>query len=85
MPTKTELIERAYGAWLKYRRGRGSPPTLSASTVETYEGRTYVVLRRGDQVVDIYRYMPETENTRDSFKRLMRYYPGPYGRQRAAA
>lgn len=81
MPTKTELIERAYGAWLKYRRGRGSPPTLSASTVETYDGLTYVFLRRGDQVVDVYRYLaPE-----DSLKRLARYWPGPYGRQRAAA
>ena len=77
MPTKTEMIERAYGAWLRYRRGRGSPPTLSASTVETYDDRTYVFLRRGDQVVAVYRYTNEGQ-----LRRMERYWPGPYGRQK---
>lgn len=81
MPSNKELIERAYGAWLKFRRGRGEAPTMSASTVETYDGRTYVFLRHGGTIVDVYRYLePE-----DSLKRLARYWPGPYGRQRAAA
>jgi hypothetical protein len=81
MPSDKELIGRAYGAWLKYRGAHRSPPTFGASTVETYDDRVYVFLRRGDQIVDVYRYLaPE-----DSLKRLARYWPGPYGRQRAAA
>lgn len=81
MPSNKELAERAYAAWLKFRRGRGETPTLSASTVEVYDGRTYVFLRHAGQIVAAYRYY-EAE---DSLKRLMRYWPGPYGRQRAAA
>ena len=81
MPTKTELTERAYAAWLKFRRGRGSPPTLSASTVEVYDDKTYVFLRRGTEIVDVYRY----KENEDHLVRLVRYWPGPYGRQRVAA
>jgi len=82
MPSDKELMERAYAAWLRHwRHTAPHPPTLSASTVETYDGRTYVMLRRGDQVVDVYRYITQ----RDQLERLARYWPGPYGRQRAAA
>lgn len=56
MPTKDDLVRRAHAAWLKYTNG--PEPTTSASTVEQYEGRTYVVLRRGGQVLAIYRYKP---------------------------
>jgi hypothetical protein len=84
MPTKTRLIERAYAAWLKYRPGHGPPPTFGASTVEVYDDRTYVFLRRGEQIVAVYRYVPATANTRDTLKPLERYWPGPYGRRRAA-
>lgn len=82
MPSNKELIERAYGAWLRYWRHKSDhPPTLSASTVETYDGLIYVMLRRGDQVVDVYRYV----EARDALERMRRYWPGPYGRQRVAA
>lgn len=75
MPSKTELIERAYGAWFKYRRGSSAPPTLSASEVREYDGLTYVVLKRGDQVVDVYRYREQD----GALLRLRAYYP--WGRQ----
>src|SRR5262252_9942205 len=43
MPPDKELIERAYAAWLRHwRHTAPHPPTLSASTVEAYDGRTYV-------------------------------------------
>ena len=86
MPTKKELIERANAAWLTYapKDGRGYP-TFGATTVEVYDGRTYVVLRRGDTIIDVYRYKAPTAGMRDTLKRLERYWPGPYGRQRAAA
>lgn len=79
MPSDKELIDRAYAAWLSYRDGRTDYPTLSASTVEEIGGLTYVILRRGGQVVDIYRYKPATDNWRDTLKR-MRYWPSPYPR-----
>jgi hypothetical protein len=84
MPSKEDLIRRAHAAWLTYRRNRAEP-TWSATTVEVYDGRTYVVLRRGGQVIDIYRYVPATPGMRDTLKPLRRYWPGPYGRQRVAA
>jgi hypothetical protein len=81
MPNDKELIQRAYAAWLRYWRHKSDQPTLSASTVETYDGLTYVMLRRGEQVVDVYRYI----EARNMLERVRRYWPGPYGRQRAAA
>jgi len=84
MPSKEDLIRRAHAAWLTYG-GSGAEPTWSATTVEVYDGLTYVVLRRGGAVIDIYRYKPATAGMRDTLRRVRRYYPGPYGRQRAAA
>lgn len=81
MPTQRELIDRAFSAWLTYRPAPRPPtPTLSASTVERYDGRTYVVLRAGGQVVDIYRYTNEGQ-----LRLLRRNWPGPYGRRTAVA
>ena len=63
MPTKTKLIERAFEAWLRHRpEPRPPTPTFSASTVEVYDDRTYVFLRRGESIVDVYRYVPATAN-----------------------
>lgn len=84
MPSNKELIERAYAAWLSYRpEPRPPTPTLSASSVETYDDLVYVVLRSGGQVVDVYRYLPNEKVP--ALKRLRRNWPGPYGRQRVAA
>ena len=81
MPSDRELVERAYRAWLGYRpKPRPPTPTLSASTVEEWGGRTYVVLRSGGQVVDIYRYTNEGQ-----LRLLRRNWPGPYGRRTAGA
>jgi hypothetical protein len=80
MPSKEDLIRRANATWLQ--RVKHSPygyPTMSATTVEEHGGLTYVVLRRGDQVIDIYRYKPATEGWRDTLK-LLRYWPSPYAR-----
>jgi hypothetical protein len=84
MPSKEELVRRAHAAWLTYGPDRAEP-TWSATTVEQYDGRTYVVLRRGGNVIDVYRYKPATSGWRDTLVRMRRYWPGPYGRQRAAA
>lgn len=70
MPTDTDLVKRAIGAWIKFD-GSGDVPTPSASTVERHQGHTYVVLRRGGHIVDVYRYK-ETEN---QLRRLRGYYP----------
>jgi len=87
MPTHRDLIRRAVAAWLTY--GPGEPePTTSASTVEEHAGRTYVVLRRGGEVVAIYRYKPATARTRDTLKLLKsmpRRVSGPYGWETAHA
>jgi len=84
MPTDKELIRRAHIARMQYRPDLPEP-TPSATTVEVYDGRTYVVLRRGGAVIDIYRYRPATPGMRDTLKPMRRYWPGPYGRQHAAA
>jgi hypothetical protein len=84
MPTDKELIERTYGAWLKYHRGSKDTPTLSASTVEEYDGLTYVFLRRGERIIDVFRYLPPTDKAAWSMKWIRRYWPAPYGRQSVA-
>jgi hypothetical protein len=83
MPTHADLIRRAHAAWLTHNRG-GAEPTWSATTVEVLGGRTYVVLRRGGEVTDIYRYKPSTPGARDTLVLLKRtrdgaYWPRPYG------
>ena len=83
MPTQQELKDRAYAAWLTHAPRRRGHPTPSATTVEVYDERVYVVLRRGDQVVDIYLYKPATPGFRDTLVYLRRNWPGPYGRARA--
>jgi hypothetical protein len=82
-PTKEELARRARIAWLTRFPNR-TEPTWSATTVEEHDGRVYVVLRRGGQVVDIYRYKRATDGWRDTLKLLSpsgngRYWPAPYG------
>ena len=54
-------------------------PTAAVSTVETYDGITYVMLRAGSRIVAVYR----VDDTVEPFqlRRLLRYWPGPYGRQ----
>lgn len=89
MPTHADLIRRARITWLT-THPHAAEPTWSSSSVEVYEGRTYVVLRRGSQVIDIYRYKPATAGWRDTLKLMKptgdgRYWPGPYGRRRVAA
>jgi hypothetical protein len=83
MPSKDELARRARIAWLT-RFPTRAEPTWSATTVEEHEGRTYIVLRRNGQVIDIYRYKHATEGWRDTLKLLSpsqggRYWPAPYG------
>lgn len=78
MPSHADLMRRARITWLT-THPHTAEPTWSATSVEMYEGRTYVVLRRGGEVIDIYRYKPATENWRDTLK-LLRYWPFPYPR-----
>ena len=82
MPTDKRLITRALSAWLTYAPDQSRMPTPSATTVEEYDGHTYVVLRAGGQVLDIFRYTNEGQ-----LRLLRNNWPGPYGRkrQRAAA
>jgi hypothetical protein len=89
MPSKEELAHRARVNWLT-RFPHRPEPTWSATTVEVHDGRTYVVLRRSGQVVDIYRYKPESiGGWHDSLKLLAssrggRYWPKPYGTYKKA-
>ena len=83
MPSHADLIRRAHAAWLTHGPG-GAEPTWSATTVEVHGGRTYVMLRRGGEVVAIYRYRPATPGFRDTLKLLKRMprrtdYEGVFG------
>lgn len=71
------LIERAFRAWLGYRPYPRPPtPSLEQTTVETYDGRVYIVMRAAGVVVDVYRLTNEKQ-----LRLLSRNWPGPYGRQ----
>ena len=76
--SKKRLVQRAVAAYLRYDPG-GETPTILASTVETYDDVTYVMLRAGTKIVAVYR----VDDTAEPFqlRRLLRYWPGPYGRQ----
>lgn len=85
MPTDTELKARAIAVWVRAHPHR-EPPALSSTTVEEYDGLTYVILRRNKQVVGVCRWREATPGTPyPQLSLLRRYYPGPYGRQRVAA
>ena len=76
--TKKRLVQRAVAAYLRYDPG-GETPSFLASTVEVYDDVTYVMLRSGARIVAVYR----VDDTVEPFqlRRLLRYRPGPYGRQ----
>lgn len=78
MPTNKELIDRAVRAWFGYAPDRSRTPTIGATTVEVYDGKTYVVLRAGGQIIDIFRYTNEGQ-----LRLLRNNWPGDYGRKRA--
>jgi hypothetical protein len=79
MSSNKELAHRARLTWLRRFPNRAEP-TWSATTVEEHGGRVYVVLRRGAEVVDIYRYKPQGDQLRLlSPTKSKRYWPVPHG------
>jgi hypothetical protein len=56
----SELLQRAWAAYLRIERGDSEQPSEKHSSVQTVNGLEYVALRNGQRVLAVYRVRRST-------------------------